>query len=382
VLVALGLALSSCASSSSSIEPASSSQDPLSGGVSQSGAAMAVVPMGHLDDPANTFYETFSQASTGSWSLSTPVGTATNGGIVLSQPVTGMGAVLGWSNLRNAAGFGLASGRQSGTTGVLPDLAREPSAVAFDPLTGEVAVLRANASVSVGPSLGGPFHVATTTADLERTPGLSCSLSRLTAIAFTTQGQLAVGGACASGSSLGVFIQTTTSASGAPMGFSPAASWGDAGGESVVRLDPGGHGVVALVRFGGASPKLIALSLGTGASSPGRSEGVSLSTAVPIAGALVSTAATGVGTSGTEELVAVRRPRGVAVLELPSASLGVPRTVAGLGSSTSAVTSDGAGRIVAFEVTDGGTLTIRRWTGASWAVTQLIKVQVPYGSSS
>ena len=158
-LVAVGLALAGCSATSSSSSPESQTRAlPVAGGVLDGSTAMAVLPLGHLEDPSNTFYETFSQNGSGSWSLSTPEGTATNGGIVLASPARGAGAVLSYLNLRLAAGFDLVAGQQTGAGEVLPLLAHVPSSLSVDPHTGAVAVLTEQGEVLTASSLAGPFH--------------------------------------------------------------------------------------------------------------------------------------------------------------------------------------------------------------------------------
>lgn len=63
---------------------------PLPSGVSTPSQSSVSLPMGHLGDPDNTFWELFIRPSGGtSWTLRTPVGVADNGGLVVANPVNG-----------------------------------------------------------------------------------------------------------------------------------------------------------------------------------------------------------------------------------------------------------------------------------------------------
>jgi hypothetical protein len=63
---------------------------PLPTGVSTSSQSTVSLPMGHLGDPNNTFWELFLRPTGGtSWTLRTPLGVADNGGLVVANPVSG-----------------------------------------------------------------------------------------------------------------------------------------------------------------------------------------------------------------------------------------------------------------------------------------------------
>ena len=96
----------------------------LAGGISTAdGTSVAVIPMGHFNDPANKFFETFTAGPAGSWVLTTPTGVATNGGIVVASPGANAAAVLPWYLLRYTAVRPLdsAGGGSTGCAAVVRD---------------------------------------------------------------------------------------------------------------------------------------------------------------------------------------------------------------------------------------------------------------------
>ena len=122
----------------------------LAGGISTAdGTSVAVIPMGHFNDPANKFFETFTAGPAGSWVLTTPTGVATNGGIVVASPGANAAAVLPWYLLRYTAVRPLDSGHAAGAGEVLPPLAVSPTSlsVASD---GSVAFVTRRGAVMVG----------------------------------------------------------------------------------------------------------------------------------------------------------------------------------------------------------------------------------------
>jgi hypothetical protein len=383
-LASAGFFLAACAASSPSASPdGSSSTVPVAGGALDGSTTMAVLPMGHLDDPANRFYETFSQTGSGTWSLTTPEGTATNGGIVISRPANGAGAVLSYFNLRLGAGFELLDGRQTGAGQVLPLLAHVPSAMAVDPATGAVAALTESGEVVVASSLAGPFERRTSEQALAASSGgRSCGLRRLTAVGFTSTGGLAVGGKCARPGWSGIFLARP----GTSALFTALPEVGS-GPSTVLRLDAGAEGVHALtglVLSSGGRSTLRAVAVAPAADAPGStwSSPVQLLPGEQ----LRSTAGAPTALEGPTEIVTLAGARAVRVVALRVDQGGTPLSAPPLPVTAAAALLAADGSLTAIEVTGGGTaqfLTLSSAGGsAAWKVDQVIRVEVPYGSSS
>ena len=378
-LVVVGLVLAGCsATSSSSSSEGQPRALPVAGGVLDGSTAMAVLPLGHLEDPSNPFYETFIQNGSGSWSLSTPEGTATNGGIVLASPARGAGAVLSYLNLRLAAGFDLVAGQQTGAGEVLPLLAPVPSSLSVDPLTGAVAVLTEQGEVLTASSLAGPFHQLLSERSLAASSSdQTCGLQRLTALSFTSDGALALGGQCSRAGSSGIFLSTSAAAPSFRALLEPGA-----GPSTVIRLDLGSGGQLldGLVLSSGGRSSLRAVSV----AAPSDSPSASWSRPVELLAGeqLRASAGAPLGAAGPTEIATLAGPSAVRVLALVATPSVAVQQGPALPLSTAAALLGADGRLTAIEVTGGGTVHLEVLDGAGWSASQVIRVEVPYGSSS
>src|ERR1700722_12262484 len=87
----LGILLA--AGGNSGVVPGDGSGGPLapeSASTTTSSGSSVVIPMGHLEDRSNTFWEVFlKSAGSKSWVLHTPPGVASNGGLVLAAGPSG-----------------------------------------------------------------------------------------------------------------------------------------------------------------------------------------------------------------------------------------------------------------------------------------------------
>ena len=106
--------------------------------------ATAVLAMGTLSDPANTFYELLDRPSgAAGWTLATPPGVADNGGLVVGPSTTGAvtAGFLPAADLTFSVLAGRAAGSTTWTPGDVPGtLAAEPDALATGP-TGQTAAV-------------------------------------------------------------------------------------------------------------------------------------------------------------------------------------------------------------------------------------------------
>jgi hypothetical protein len=214
--------------------------------------------MGRLGDPLNTFWELFHVAPGGAWTLATPPGVASNGGLFLAlgteaAVTVAFGPSLG---LRFTPLARTASAAATWTTGILPGaITRVPDAMAVSG-PGSLWAL-------MGP--GGTRLVASrdlVTWSGEGTlrsfggaapPG--CRFQAATAVDPAAAGGVAVGGVCSSGPQAGILLRSGTTWRLA----GPVVKGGASTSSEVLRLVPSGQGVAALIRTGsGSTSELVA----------------------------------------------------------------------------------------------------------------------------
>jgi hypothetical protein len=191
----------------------SESPSALATSVQTSAGTWATVPMGHLDQPLNTFWQLFFRASgTSRWSNATStLATATNGGLIIATP-DGKSVEVGIrpANRLTFSPLLTASPTQSSwTTGVLPaGLAADNSALATDSLSGSsAALLNDFDSVRAVSSARGlsTWRTLTTEAVLaSSSAGRHCGLRSITAVGYDGT-QALIGGGCQHVGTVGIF---------------------------------------------------------------------------------------------------------------------------------------------------------------------------------
>lgn len=348
----------------------------LAGGIAAaSGTTVAVVPMGHLNDSENRFFQTFALTPSGAWSLTTPTGVASNGGIVLASPTASAAAVLPWYLLRFTAVRPLMAGRAAGPGQVLPPLSATPTALSAAP-NGEIAFVTSRGVVMTGTSIRGPFRAVTSLSSLSRTaPGHRCGVATLTSVVAGDRGVVAVGGTCRRPGADGIF---TRDSSGWRVGTS-----NERFPVSVVRLDATATGSIdGMLSVGGGQPLIVAGQVTAG--------GIRL-------GGLVQQPSSGLRSteflaahSGTapEYVVSAVAGKGIRATLLPvsgtSRALGpmLPRSVQAVVSTSSPSSAFGSDSTTAF-VVEGSFLRELTLTsaGTRWVVAGSLHVAVPYGTS-
>ena len=348
----------------------------LAGGISTAdGTSVAVIPMGHFNDPANKFFETFTAGPAGSWVLTTPTGVATNGGIVVASPGANAAAVLPWYLLRYTAVRPLDSGHAAGAGEVLPPLAVSPTSlsVASD---GSVAFVTRRGAVMVGPSLAGPFTTLTSVTALRRTPaGRRCAIVGLTSVVAVAGGRDVVGATCTRMGSDGIFRRDS---SGWYSGTIKVR-----GPVSVLRLDAGPSGTfTGLISIGGVHPVVAAGRVTGGGFELGgavRQRSSSLRSTALVAAAPGAQPSYVIAAVGTRGVSAARLP--IAGVAAPLGPV-LPRDVQAVVMETASATSGGPGRVTAFSV-EGSLLKELSLApaGTRWVVAATQHIAVPYGSS-
>jgi hypothetical protein len=393
--VAVGT-LAGC-SSSTADAPRSSTAPPApaplnstaTGGANGSGA-LAVVPMGKLRDPLNTFWELLWRAGPDApWQLVTPLGVADNGGLVVSSAVGSGGAerwLAGFQPSQALAFSPLATSTDRGSVwspGLVPrPLSAVPDAVATTPVGAMAALLRRDSGAVVRSS-GDPSRwsdVTDASALARSAAGRACDVSSLTALSSSANGSLAVGAACRRGGVTGVFVQSA----GGWVRPVPSPGSGLSGPTRVLRLSEGPATLAALVAARhGAGQALVVVSVPSGAGAGGRASASSWRRSPPLrVPSRDRVIATGVGFEGGF-VVLVGSPQGRrSVVDEPVA--GAPWGAAVRApTGTAAVVAGPGGRLDALAVAST-VLTDWRFDPATRSWTKMASVRVPieFGSSS
>lgn len=357
-----GLALAACVAPTSKLtlprlEDAS---------ISVGDRTVASVAMGHLHNPANTFWQLLTQRGAGRWTLVTPPGVATNGGIAVSMPTEDdlVVAVLPSLLLRFTALARSSNGGRSWSSGIYgARIATLPDAIGGGPNGSSVAVTSGRAgAVVTSRGLSGWAELATRSSIAASAGG--CPLRSLTAVTVGA-GSVVVAGRC----------ETAV----APIAQRVASRWklvgptlGVAANVDVLRLVGTETGAVCIAIEGsGSSRTVLALSSSDGFATwhvARRGLGAAQVTASAVAAdgdvaVLVSPR------RGADEAYAITRPMGEWT-RLPAP----PHDVALL-------TVNGSGTVEALAV-DGSVLTVYAARTHRWAPVQQLFVPIQYGSSS
>jgi len=340
-------------------------------------------PMGHLDDPSNTFWELFVRnEQTSGWSLRTPKGVADNGGLVLAWPSAGP-LTIGFLPSANLTFSPVAQSSEAGlhwSRGEAPiGLARVPNSLGAS-AQGTMLALSSGQPDSVLTSAGGlsSWKPLVTSQDLASSIR-GCSTSAVAAVAVTSSGRPLLGLSCSRGSQLGVAVGSSVATS--------ASSWRNAGprvlergatSSKILRLEATPSGVTGLagVLSSGGSIDLNAIWRDDASSTWSQSAPLAVPTGW-------SVSATSISTEDASSLVTVLLTDGSQRRLLATSS--ATRSWTALPSPparTAAVTSL-ATETVAFAV-NGNRLAI--WSLASgsshWSLSSTSTVPIQYGSSS
>jgi len=347
--------------------------------LSGSAASWAVVEMGGSAAQHNNFWELFARpaAATG-WKLATPVGVASNGGLVAA--VTGpAGLVTGFRPSQDLV-FSPLTGTTNGGTGwssggvVSAGLADLPGALAAGP-AGRLLAVTDSGDIETGSLTSATWTRLTTQSALSRGAGRGCQLAAVTAAAWTPDGQPLVAGDCRHPGTVGIFALRagTWHATGPALPVTLARE-----PVSVIGLNTTGARITAVLAVGagtrtglvaawssdGASTWTLSPKLSTGAASAGPpsvsfgSDG-SASVALPARHAVTGGATIGWQTADWQSLP----PLPARTATLATASGGQPEALA----------------------VHGGTLTVWELATPSavrWTLAQTVHVPIPYGSSS
>jgi len=345
---------------------------------SSAGASWAIVEMGGSAATFNNFWELFVRPASGTgWKLATPLGVASNGGIVATR--TGPGSlVTGFRPSQDLLYSPLAATADAGTqwtqNGLLsPGLADLPSALAAGP-AGRLLGLTDAGGVELSTNLGAAWTRLTTEPAMARTTaGRACSLTQLTAAAWTPAGTPLLAGTCGRAGIAGIFALT-------------AGSWRAVGPVLPGSLAHGPVNVIGVATEATHTTAVLAVGTGTAtaivtawSASGGRSWTLSseLRTGASAAPSVSFFADGSVGVVWTSSRSTAGR-RG-ATIGWQGAGW---RVLPELPSHTATLAFSASGQPEALAAS-GGTLTA--WSlgasGSDWTLLQIVHVTIPYGSS-
>ena len=365
--------LSVCVPSASGAAP---SGVPLSSAIETGGGSWAVLPMGDLSSPSNTFWQVLHEAPGSSqWSVVTPQGVADNGGLVAgASAVSTLIGTLPSQHLRFSPLSVSVDGGSSWSPVLLPGgLAARPDALADagGASTGSLALVGTTV-LRARPGLAS-WSPLVSLRRLDRATPL-CGATALDAVAVAPSGAPLVATGCRRGGSVAVF--TPLAGGWTQVGTTLSRRLG-AQSTSVVRLVSGGPVTTALVAaHRSGSDALVALWQKAGgwtASAP---------LALPSNGSLL---ASSVGPGGSAAVVLGSKSAPVAYDLVPGGAWTrlppLPPATSALGPLQAAVGLGGPS-LDAFTVT-GTALGVYALTpsGTNWAKVQSIQVPLAYGSS-
>jgi hypothetical protein len=354
----------------------------LSSGMSSPTVSSLLIPMGHLDDPANTFWELFlRKAGSKAWVLRTPPGVADNGGVVVSLPAQGP-LTAGFLPSANLEFSPLAQSADSGktwSTGELPaGLVASPDALAANTAGGLLALV----STGAGTVLSSPgdlrsWTTLVTKGDLAgAVPG--CRVSAITAVSFDATGQPLLGVGCATAGRIGILSRSSASQATqatAWQNVGPTLAGGQPGTATVVRLEDTAQGMAGVAAVKSSDRWWLVAFWGQGS----LGQWVQ-STAAPVpSGWTLESTAVGGDQRGVTVMLAAGDRRRVEQLSGPGAAW---VTLAPAPAGAGAVAAVGS-EVDTF-VSSGSQITVWAWTpGATgWSRTAVTTVPVQYGSST
>jgi hypothetical protein len=389
------LAVAACgstpaASGTASASPSSAIAGPgLATSLSSSdGTAWAVVQMGGSAAQFNNFWELFVRpAGAASWKLATPLGVASNGGLVIAQ--TGPGSLLaGFRPSQDLTFSPLAATANAGAqwsqnTLLSPGLSNLPDALAGN-AGGRLLALTDVGGVDIGARLGTTWTKLTTQRALaSTTAGRACSLTALTAAAWAPAGTPLVAGDCRKHAVAGIFA------------FS-AGAWRLVGPALPASVSGGPVDVVGLATTGSRTTAILAA--GTSIVTAWSKDGGTHWTLSPVLRAQVPAAPAGASPSvsiwadGSAGLVlstsnraagnGTARRRTVSVAATIGWRSASWRTLPSVPAGTATLAAMPGGELEALAVSPGILTAWQLDPGASrWTLLQTLPVTIPYGSS-
>lgn len=221
--------------------------------VETSAGSWAVVPMGRLDQPLNTFWQLFFKPA-GARLFSdraSSLAVATNGGLAIASNGKSLAIGIRPTNLLDYSPLIVTSNARSWSPGgPIGPLADQPDALSLSPTGNSLALVRSGrgSEVVVSPGVLGSWRDLVSTSQLAASrAGRLCGISSLTAVGYLGRDPL-VGAGCSRSGVVGIFrsYQGSWRLAGPELGSSFAAL-----GVDVLGLQQTTAGVCALVRLEG-----------------------------------------------------------------------------------------------------------------------------------
>jgi hypothetical protein len=373
VMAALLLAASGCSSGGSSgpgQAAAALASVPLATTVvTAGGASYAIVDMGGAAGRQENFWQLFARpAATAAWRLATPLGVASNGGLVAAATGT-TSAEAGFRPSQDLLFSPMISTSNSGTAWAVGNplpggLADVPGALAAGQAGQLLALTTAGAVLERSSPRAGWTRLTTLRQLAATAVGRGCGLTELTAVTFGPDGSPMLAGDCSRPRAAGIFGLTD----GTWRQSGPAVSDLGSPSVSVLSLATAGSVTTVLLRVGsGPTARLAAAWLNSGAAWT-QLTALTTGTAAVRSVSVWPGGSIGVVLSGSRG--AVLAGQGGRWQSLT----GVPA-----GTATLAL---GSGQQVEALAASGGTFRAWNLQSGSWRLAQTIRVQIPYGSSS
>jgi hypothetical protein len=381
VVVAVGLAACSTTTTGSDaptrrVPPSISA--PLDATIDTGSGEVAVVAMGNLSDPLNTFWQVLSRAGAAApWQVVTPPGVADNGGLVVSAAgSSGLLAGIEPSQalLYSPTALSVDEGRSWSPGLVQGGLAAVPDALAASAGSSAVAlvrngrgeVLRSTGTSSISSKVASRAVIAASAA------GRACDVGTLTAVALDASEATLVGATCTAPGAVGIF----ESRGGTWRLVAPRLTGAvGAATTKVVRLLEVGGGIEGLVVAAEGPPtRLVGVADSTG--------GVWTQSPPLLLSAGDRIASTGVEPGGGFVVLVRRADRSLA-LELETGPGGPWQATTAPPRGTAAVVV-GTGEVVDALAVDSTRFTDWRLdtSTASWTKIGTVMVPIAFGSSS
>jgi hypothetical protein len=341
------------------------------GGVDEPG--WAAVEMGGSARTYENFWELFARpAGSAQWKLVTPAGVASNGGIMMSDSSSGLVAGFGptqdltFSPL--AAAASPTAAWSQGSAPVSPGLASVPDALAAGP-SDQVLALTQTGEVLLGSHGGTTWTRLVTLKSAAASPAArSCGLTGLTAVAFSPAGMPMVAGPCRRTGKAGIFVVSQGSLQSVPTPALPGSA--TAGPVTVLALSSQDGRTTALIRLGDSKDASIVAAWWTGGSSPW-----TVSSPLATGADAARSAALWPGGGAGVVLAAGRGD----TISGPGASW---RSLPALPARTATLAAGQDGQVLALAANPNLLIVWQLGSSGTWTQAQVIKVTVPYGTSS
>jgi hypothetical protein len=360
---------------------------PLSSSSASSSGSWAVVPMGHLQDPENTFWQLFFRpAGNASWTLATPPGVADNGGLVMTTGETGAETVgfeanqfLVLSPLAQTTDQG-----QDWNQGLVPAaLSPDPDVLAVSPTGQSDAIDRSDGGTVLATTQGldNWTTLITQRALATSAAGRTCNIQALTAVAFSPTGTPLLAANCTTPGVVGIF--RAGPAGWQLVGPSVSTALADAS-VRVLRLVQDGSGIATLLSLHSSDgDQLLVAGSQSGQGAWSVSAPLSTTSSTLVASAVGSAGQFLVLTTGSDGALSLHEtPPAVPGDAAPASWLTLPAPPTGTQGVVLGDTTPGSPRLDALAV-DNSVLTDWQLTASgTWSKTQSLSVPIEYGSSS